>query len=74
MQYLIITFIADNQVKAGECGAIEVITNFMRVHINDADTICEKGCSALNSITLNNGRKQVIYNSNIYPKSQLITK
>ena len=43
---------ADNQVKAGECGAIEVIVNAMKAHMNITD-VCEQGCGALCNITVN---------------------
>ena len=43
---------ADNQVKAGGAGAIDVIVNAMKVHINNAD-VCYCGCGALGSIALN---------------------
>ena len=45
--------IADNQMRAGkEGGAIEVILNVMRTHINNAE-VCEAGCGALYNITSN---------------------
>ena len=47
---------ADNQVKAGECGAIEVILSAMKTHMNNAD-VCQAGCGALWSITVN-GKQQ----------------
>ena len=43
---------ADNEVRAGEAGAIDVILNAMRTHINNAD-ICKWGCGALMRITVN---------------------
>ena len=42
----------DNRVRAGEGGAIEVILNAMRTHINNAG-VCEAGCGALGNITEN---------------------
>ena len=44
--------IADNQVRAGKGGAIEVILNVMRTHSNNAG-VCEYGCDALCIITAN---------------------
>ena len=43
---------ADNQVKAGGAGAIDVIVNAMKTHTNNAD-VCEHGCGALNNIAAN---------------------
>ena len=45
--------VIDEYRKAfGECEAIEVITDVMKAYINNAG-VCEAGCGALNSITLN---------------------
>ena len=49
-------FLADNEVKAGECGAIEVILNAMDAHMNITG-VCEYGCMALCIITVN-GKQQ----------------
>lgn len=46
----------DNEVKAGECGAIDAIISAMKVHINDSG-VCEQGCGALYAIG-NNGKHQ----------------
>ena len=43
---------ADNQIKAGEAGAIEAIVNAMNEHIKNG-AVCENGCGALMSITIN---------------------
>ena len=40
------TTTADNKAKAGECGAIEVILEAMKTHMNNAG-VCEKGCGTL---------------------------
>ena len=45
-------FTADNQVKAGRAGAIDVIVSAMKTHINNAG-VCEHGCGALRRITVN---------------------
>ena len=45
-----------NKVKAGGCGAIEVIVSAMKTHMNNAG-VCEKGCRALCNITVN-GKQQ----------------
>ena len=50
-------FIADNQVKAGRAGAIDVIVSAMKTHSNNAG-VCEAGCWALINITFNNGTSQ----------------
>ena len=50
-------FTADNQVKAGRAGAIDVIISAMKTHSNNAG-VCEKGCGALWNITANNGTSQ----------------
>ena len=50
-------FTADNQVKAGRAGAIDVIVSAMKTHSNNAG-VCEAGCGALNSITFN-GTSQI---------------
>lgn len=47
-------------MKAGQCGAIDVILNAMKIHINDAG-VCEQGCGALGNITLS-GKHQLITN------------
>lgn len=46
---------ADNQMKTGECGAIEIVLNAIKLHINNTN-VCESGCGALWSITTN-GKK-----------------
>ena len=43
---------ADNQMRAGKEGAIEVVLNVMRTHSKNAG-VCEVGCRALWSITAN---------------------
>ena len=45
-------FTADNQVKAGRAGAIDVIVSTMKTHSNNAG-VCENGCGALKNITAN---------------------
>ena len=45
-------FTDDNQVKAGEAGAIDVIVSAMKTHSNNAG-VCEQGCRALGNITAN---------------------
>ena len=45
-------FTADNKVKAGRAGAIDVIVSAMKTHINNAG-VCEAGCRALSNITVN---------------------
>lgn len=47
-----INHIANNQVKAGQFGAIEVILDAIKIHVSNAD-VCEKGCGALWNITVN---------------------
>ena len=42
----------DNQIKAREAGAIEAIVNAMNEHIKNG-AVCENGCGALMSITIN---------------------
>lgn len=49
---ILINHIANNQVKAGKFGAIEVILDAIKIHINNAD-VCEEGCGALWNITVN---------------------
>lgn len=44
--------LADNEIKAGDSGAIEVTVNAMRKHINNTG-VCERGCGVLMNITLN---------------------
>ena len=46
---------ADNQIKAGQEGAIEVIVNAMNAHIKNGD-VCKFGCGALKNITRGNGK------------------
>lgn len=41
-----------NRVKAGECGAIEVILGAMKIYTSNAD-ICENGCMTLRSLAMN---------------------
>lgn len=43
---------ADNRAKAEQCGAIDVILNVLKVHIDNA-VICSAGCGALMNISLN---------------------
>lgn len=43
------------KVKAGECGAIEVVVNVMKTHINNLG-ICSYGCVALGVITYGSGK------------------
>ena len=50
-------FTADNQTKAGEAGAIDVIISAMRTHSDNAD-VCEQGCMALRNITENGTSQQ----------------
>ena len=45
-------FTADNKVKAGGAGAIDVIISAMKTHSNNAG-VCEQGCGALRNITVN---------------------
>ena len=53
MQYGIsLGFTDDNQVKAGEAGAIDVIVSAMKTHSNNAG-VCYYGCGALRNITAN---------------------
>lgn len=42
---------ASNQAKAGECGAIKVISDAMKKHTRDAN-VCRSGCGALGNITM----------------------
>ena len=49
----------ENRVKAGAAGGIEAVVNAMNTHINNAD-VCEYGCRALWSMTLKNGKRQII--------------
>ena len=41
----------DNNVKAGECGAIEVILDVMKEN-KTSTGVCEQGCGALVNITV----------------------
>lgn len=50
MTFFPVYITAEDQVKAGECGAIETITNAMRTQMHNGD-ICKYGCSALMNIT-----------------------
>ena len=43
-------------MKAGKEGAIELILNAIRTHINNAG-VCGYGCGALCNITSNNGKQ-----------------
>lgn len=45
----------DNQKKAGDAGAINVILRAMKTHIESVD-VCKFGCGALWSITDDNGK------------------
>lgn len=49
--------IDDNRVKAGKCGAIEMIVSAMKTHINNVD-VCKHGCLALWNTVANNGKHQ----------------
>ena len=46
---------AENQVKAGAAGGINVVVKAINTHINNAD-VCENGCGALCNMTFNNGK------------------
>ena len=50
---------AENQVKAGVAGGIETIVNVIATHTNSIDVYI-KGCSALWSMTANNGFKKKV--------------
>ena len=50
-------FTADNKVKAGRAGAIDVIISAMRTHSNSAD-VCEAVCRALWNIAANGTSQQ----------------
>lgn len=39
-------------MKAGQCGAIDVILNVIKTHIGNTD-VCKQGCGALYFITFN---------------------
>lgn len=52
-------------MKAGECGAIDVIVNAMKKHIDNV-VVCKWGCSALENITASNGIIHIIKNKIIY--------
>ena len=43
---------AENQVKAGAAGGIEVVVKAINTHINNAE-VCNTGCGALRSMTEN---------------------
>ena len=43
-------------MKVGAAGGIEVVVKAISTHINNVD-VCYAGCSALWSITINNGKK-----------------
>ena len=43
---------ADNKVKAGGAGAIDVIVSAMKTHSNNTG-VCKQGCGALSNITVN---------------------
>ena len=43
---------AENKVKAGTAGGIEAAVKAINTHIDNAG-VCEQGCIALKSITLN---------------------
>lgn len=42
-----------NQIIAGESGAIDLVLEIMKTHINNA-SVCEYGCGALWDIIVNN--------------------
>ena len=50
---------AENRVKAGAAGGIEAVVKAMNTHINNAD-VCFRGCGALMSMTLTNGKRAPI--------------
>ena len=49
-------------MKAGAAGGIEAVVKAINTHINNAD-VCEKGCGALNNMTLN-GKNTYINKTN----------
>ena len=46
---------AESIAKAGTAGGIEAVVKAINTHI-DNDVVCENGCSALNNMTVNNGK------------------
>ena len=42
-------------MKAGKAGGIEAVAKAINTHINNAG-VCEQGCGALWSMTVNNGK------------------
>lgn len=56
-------FAAGNKVKAGQLGAIEVILNVMKMHIDNVG-VCEKGCVGLWNI-MSNGKPTIIKKTGI---------
>lgn len=50
----------DNQIKAGELGAVDVILNALRLNI-DSEDVCEYGCKALWNCTKNGMKNTISY-------------
>ena len=55
MTHDIILFEEEYRTQAGREWVIELVTETMRAHIENA-YMCEAGCRALSNITLNNGK------------------
>lgn len=55
----IILFLAHNQAKAGELGAIESILKAISVHKSD-ETVCEWGFIALGNMTLQSIKNEIV--------------
>ena len=43
-------------MTAGKTGAIEIIVEAIKIHMNNAG-VCYRGCGALSNITINNGKQ-----------------
>lgn len=48
----LLKYIDDNQISAGKAGAIEVLLEVLKTHMNDGN-VCYRGCCALEKITVN---------------------
>ena len=48
-------------MKAGATGGIEAVVKAISTHISDA-SVCQKGCGALKSMALNNGKMLIKMN------------
>ena len=63
----------ENKKRAGNAGAIDVILDMMKTHINNAE-ICGRGYCALGIITINGKLLSQTINLNHFRKSQKATE